>query len=108
MKELRTPQVKSSIHEGWAVHFYDRDRHLRFTLEPSHAWFFGTGLGLGALIAIVVTSLNLAIHPPSSDVAKQTPDKSVSPIVTPKTNATHPPAEIDGGYPAREFMFWID
>ncbi|MFK8184936.1 MAG: hypothetical protein AB8B99_16315 [Phormidesmis sp.] len=46
-------KIKPSISEGWAVHVYDRDRHLRFSLEPSHLWAFSWGLGIGILLAIL-------------------------------------------------------
>ncbi len=54
---MNKTKVKPSTDEGWAVHVYDGDRHLRFTLEPSHIWAFGWGIGVGLLIAIVWSAL---------------------------------------------------
>ena len=48
--------------EGWAVHVYDSDRHLRFTLEPSHIWAFSWGIGVGLLVTIVWSALYSASH----------------------------------------------
>ena len=53
--------------QGWAVHVYDSDRHLRFTLEPSHIWAFSWGIGTGILMAIVCSALYSASHSFSSN-----------------------------------------
>ncbi|MEM6451895.1 MAG: hypothetical protein AAF703_16460 [Cyanobacteria bacterium P01_D01_bin.105] len=60
-------KIKTSTREGWAVHVYDSDRHLRFTLESSHIWAFIWGLGAGILIAIVWSALAQAAPSPSAD-----------------------------------------
>jgi hypothetical protein len=59
---MNKTKAKPSTDEGWAVHFYDSDRHLRFTLEPSHIWAFSWGIGVGLLVAIVWYSLYSASH----------------------------------------------
>ncbi|MEM8720220.1 MAG: hypothetical protein AAGE84_13070 [Cyanobacteria bacterium P01_G01_bin.39] len=59
---MNKTKAKPSTGEGWAVHVYDSDRHLRFTLDPSHIWAFGWGIGVGLLIAIVWSALNSASH----------------------------------------------
>ena len=58
---------KPSTGEGWAVHVYDSDRHLRFTLEPSHLWAFSWGIGVGILVAILWSALYSASHNLSSN-----------------------------------------
>ena len=59
---MNKTKVKPSTDEGWAVHVYDSDRHLRFTLESSHLWVFGWGIGVGLLAAIVWSALWSASH----------------------------------------------
>ena len=59
---MNKTKVKPSTGEGWAVHVYDSDRHLRFTLELSHIWAFGWGIGVGLLTAIVWSGLHSASH----------------------------------------------
>ncbi len=49
--------------EGWLVHVYSGDRRLLCVLEPSHAWMFLLGCGLGILLAL--GWFNLAKHSPS-------------------------------------------
>lgn len=49
--------------EGWLVQIYGRDRRLLCVLEPSHAWTFLLGCGVGLLLAI--GWLNLSKHSPS-------------------------------------------
>ena len=52
---MQDTKVKSiaSVDEGWSVHVYDRDRHLRCTIDASHCRAFMVGLGTGLLFAIV-------------------------------------------------------
>ena len=59
---MNKTKAKPSTGEGWAVHVYDSDRHLRFTLEPSHIWAFSWGIGTGILVAIVWSALYSASH----------------------------------------------
>lgn len=59
---MNKTKAKPSIGEGWAVHVYDSDRHLRFTLEPSHLWAFSWGIGTGILVAIVWSALSSTSH----------------------------------------------
>ena len=59
---MNKTKVKPSTDEGWAIHVYNSDRHLRFTLEPSHIWAFGWGIGVGLLAAIVWSALHSASH----------------------------------------------
>lgn len=59
---MNKTRMKPSIDEGWAVHVYDSDRRLRFTLEPSHIWAFIWGIGVGLLVAIVWSALYSASH----------------------------------------------
>lgn len=59
---MNKTKAKPSTGEGWAVHVYDSDRHLRFTLEPSHIWAFSWGIGVGLLVAIVWSALYRAPH----------------------------------------------
>ncbi|UZQ56035.1 hypothetical protein OOK60_08240 [Trichothermofontia sichuanensis B231] len=55
-RQLKHPLVTT----GWAVHVYDRDRRLRWVVEPAHAWALGWGMLCGLLLAIV--GYNLADH----------------------------------------------
>ena len=55
-------KVKAPTGGGWAVHVYDGNRHLRFTLEPSHVWAFGWGIVTGILVAITWSALYSASH----------------------------------------------
>ena len=64
---MNKTKAKPSTGEGWAVHVYDSDRHLRFTLEPSHIWAFSWGIGVGLLVAIVWSALYGASHSFSSN-----------------------------------------
>lgn len=59
---MNKTKAKPSTDEGWAVHFYDSDRHLRFTLEPSHIWAFSWGIGVGLLVSIVWYAFYSASH----------------------------------------------
>ena len=59
---MNKTKAKPSTGEGWAVHVYDSNRYLRFTLEPSHIWAFGWGIGVGLLTAIVWSALHSASH----------------------------------------------
>lgn len=59
---MNKTKAKPTTGEGWAVHVYDSDRHLRFTLEPSHIWAFGWGIGVGLVMAIVWSALYGASH----------------------------------------------
>ena len=59
---MNKTKAKPSTGEGWAVHVYDSDRHLRFTLEPSHTWAFSWGIGVGLLVDIVWSALYSASH----------------------------------------------
>ena len=79
---MNKTKAKPSTDEGWAIHFYDSDRHLRFTLEPSHIWAFCWGIGVGLLVAIVWFALYSAFHSLSSNTEHLT---SLSP--TPETSS---------------------
>ncbi|ELS03891.1 hypothetical protein Xen7305DRAFT_00036150 [Xenococcus sp. PCC 7305] len=96
---MNKTKTRPSTDEGWAVHFYDSDRHLRFTLEPSHIWAFSWGIGVGLLVAILWSALYGASH---------------SFLSNPKHVANLPPASetISGedlrNDPASSFPFGID
>lgn len=96
MKSLdhQTSISKPSVSEGWAVHIYDSDRHLRCTLESSHGWVFSAGIGLGILTTIIFSHLNL---PVSSKTSADLTSADTAPTAT--ENVRHTP---------QEFMFWID
>ena len=64
---MNKTKTKLSTREGWIVHIYDSDRHLRFTLEPSHIWAFSWGIGVGLLVAIFCSILYSASHSSSSN-----------------------------------------
>ena len=69
---MNKTKVKPSTQEGWAVHVYDSDRHLRFTLEPSHIWAFSWGIGTGVLIAMLWSALSQVVPGPSVNSADPT------------------------------------
>jgi hypothetical protein len=77
---MNKTKAKPCTDEGWAVHFYDSDRYLRFTLEPSHIWAFSWGIGVGLLVAIVWSAFYSASHSLSTNTEHLT---SLAP--TPKT-----------------------
>ena len=54
---MNKTKEKPSTGEGWSIHVYDSDRHLRFILEPSHIWAFTGGIGFGLLVAILWSAL---------------------------------------------------
>ena len=78
-------KLTPTANEGWAVHIYDGDRHLRCTLDHSHGRVFGFGLALGIIAAVVGTNLVL---PANSKVAERPPAASY--------------------HSAKDSMFWID
>ncbi|MBE9047473.1 hypothetical protein IQ255_24240 [Pleurocapsales cyanobacterium LEGE 10410] len=96
---MNETKAKPSTGEGWAVHVYDSDRHLRFTLEPSHIWAFGWGIGVGLLVAIIWSALYSASHSFSSD-NKHLTDLSPTPETTSR--------EGFRAEPASSFPFGID
>ena len=96
---MNKTKTKPSTGEGWAVHVYDSDRHLRFTLEPSHIWAFGWGIGVGLLVAIVWSALHSAFHSFSTNTNHLT---NLSP--TPETSSR----EDFRTEPASSFPFGID
>ena len=80
---MNKTKVKTSISEGWAIHFYDSDRHLRFTLEPSHLWVFSWGIGVGLIVAIMWSVLSSSFHSLSSNT-KNLQNLSPTPETTSK------------------------
>lgn len=96
---MNKTKAKPSTGEGWAVHVYDSDRHLRFTLEPSHIWAFSWGIGVGLLVAIVWSALYSASHSLPTNTNHL---KNLSP--TPETNSR----EGFRAEPASSFPFGID
>ena len=64
---MNKTKTKPSTGEGWAIHVYDSDRHLRFTLEPSHIWAFSCGIGVGLLVATGGSAIYSASHSFSSN-----------------------------------------
>ncbi|MEM7594847.1 MAG: hypothetical protein AAF383_25685 [Cyanobacteria bacterium P01_A01_bin.83] len=96
---MNKTKAKPSTGEGWAVHVYDSDRHLRFTLEPSHIWAFSWGIGVGLLLAIVWSALNSASHSPSTNIDHL---ENLSPTPEPSSR------EAFRTEPASSFPFGID
>lgn len=99
---MKDTQVKApvGVNEGWAIHIYDRDRHLLCSLEPSHGWVFCTGIGLGIVAAIIGSHLGRSVSPQVS--AAPAPTAIAEPSTTPS------PATPISPHSARESMFWID
>lgn len=94
MKNLKHDlKLTSAANEGWAIHIYDGDRHLRCTLDSSHGRAFGFGLGLGIIAAVVGTNL---ILPASSKVVERPPAHTSS---LPAAASQHS---------AKDSIFWID
>ncbi|MEO1004465.1 MAG: hypothetical protein AAFW67_01180 [Cyanobacteria bacterium J06638_38] len=96
---MNKTKAKPSIGEGWAIHVYDSDRNLRFTLEPSHIWAFSWGIGVGLLMTIVWSALHSA-------------SQSLSTNTNHLTNLSPNPETIPGdGFrvePTSSFPFGID
>lgn len=78
---MNKTKAKLSTGEGWAVHVYDSDRRLRFTLEPLHIWAFGWGIGVGILVTIAGSVLYSASHSLSTNTNhfKKLPPTSETP-----------------------------
>lgn len=45
-------KLQEHLDEGWSVQIYDGNRHLLFSLYPSHVWAFLAGLLLGFILAL--------------------------------------------------------
>ncbi|MBE9125504.1 hypothetical protein IQ257_09000 [Coleofasciculus sp. LEGE 07092] len=92
---MNKTKAKPSTGEGWAVHVYDSDRHLRFTLESSHIWAFSWGIGVGLLVAIVWYALYSASHSFSSNTnhltnLSPTPETSSREGLRPESTSSFP------------------
>lgn len=48
---------KLAISEGWVIHVYDKNRRLKLTLDRSHIWAFGWGLGVSLILMIIFSAL---------------------------------------------------
>lgn len=48
----KPPTRIDNAQAGWLVQVYNGDRRLLCMLEPSHAWTFLLGCGLGLLVAV--------------------------------------------------------
>ncbi|WP_072016130.1 hypothetical protein [Leptolyngbya sp. KIOST-1] len=68
------PKLHPTPQEGWAVHVYDRDRHLLFTLDPSHGWMLLLGGVLGFTIAVA------GYLPPATAPDVSLPSPAVAPL----------------------------
>lgn len=55
--ESKPSQPKLNTDEGWVVQVYGSNRRLLCVLEPSHAWIFLTGCGVGLLLAVIWTNV---------------------------------------------------
>ncbi|MBE9195778.1 hypothetical protein IQ219_10785 [Synechocystis sp. LEGE 06083] len=75
--ESRQSESKIDSNGGWIIHVYDKSRRLLFVLEPSHAWLFLLGCGVGLLLSVVW--VNVAGHGPSpeSPPVKESPPLQV-------------------------------
>lgn len=51
--EPRPSPPNLDAQEGWFVQVYGSNRRLLCVLEPTHAWTFFIGCGVGVLLAIV-------------------------------------------------------
>lgn len=60
--ESRQLQPKLNADEGWMVQVYGSNRRLLCVLEPSHAWIFLIGCGVGLLFSVIW--INAARHSP--------------------------------------------
>ena len=92
--------------EGWAVHVYDSDRHLRFTLEPSHLWAFSWGIGVGILVAILWSALHSMSHSASYGASYGVSNTTDQSPLVPNSETTC--REGFSAEPARSFPFGID
>lgn len=74
MKHL-DDKPKLEFDEGWAIHFYDKHRRLRFAMEPSHGWMFLAGCVVGLLLGIVGYNLSATpqVQPPPAEPAHTAP-----------------------------------
>ncbi len=51
--ESRPSMPNLDANEGWVIQVYGRNRRLLCVLEPSHAWLFFIGCGVGLMLSIV-------------------------------------------------------
>lgn len=51
--ESRDSQPKLEPDEGWVVQVYSSNRRLLCVLDPSHAWIFSIGCGVGLLLSVI-------------------------------------------------------
>ncbi|HSM82036.1 MAG TPA: hypothetical protein VLS96_10125 [Nodosilinea sp.] len=65
-------RLHHTTQEGWAVHVYDCNRRLLYTLEPSHGWMFMAGLALGLTLGII--GYNLPRSPTTAAPLAPNPD----------------------------------
>jgi len=65
-------KLHCTTQEGWAIHFYNCDRRLVCTLEPSHGWAFAAGLAFGLGLAII--GYNLPQSPVPATPQPPSPD----------------------------------
>ncbi|MEL7077132.1 MAG: hypothetical protein AAGM46_14545 [Cyanobacteria bacterium J06582_2] len=96
---MNKTKTKAATGEGWAIHVYDSDRHLRFTFESSHLWAFGWGIGVGLLVTIAWSVVHGASQNPS--------------INTNQPKSLEPNYQTDSGEdlriePVNSFPFGID
>ncbi|MGB3613457.1 MAG: hypothetical protein WBA10_06635 [Elainellaceae cyanobacterium] len=70
-------QLQHTTQEGWAIHIYNRDRHLLCTLDPSHGWTFVAGLILGLTVAVVGYNLP---DPPAAIPYRPASDHLTAPL----------------------------
>ncbi|MBE9174653.1 hypothetical protein IQ225_03735 [Synechocystis salina LEGE 06155] len=71
--ESKQSEPKINNNNGWIVHVYDKSRCLLFVLEPSHAWFFLLGCGVGLLMSVVWINMARPTSPLESPPAKESP-----------------------------------
>lgn len=96
---MNNTKAKPSTGEGWAIHVYDRDRHLRFTLEPSHIWAFSWGMGVALFASILWSVLYSASHSCSSNT---------KPLTNPAETSETTSREAFRTEPTSSFHFGID
>ena len=51
--ESRHSQPTLDTDRGWIVQVYSSNRRLLCVLDPSHAWIFSIGCGVGLLLSVI-------------------------------------------------------
>ncbi|MEL6492192.1 MAG: hypothetical protein AAFQ95_19740 [Cyanobacteria bacterium J06621_3] len=81
MKDTKSRTSTKSIKEGWSIHVYDQERHLRCTIEPSHIRALGLGIVFGMFLTVVITNIDLPVKFVSSPAQSRSVEQNELPAM---------------------------